>query len=212
MSRRTGWTLFGFLLLALILIPFFAFESSIREWSQALVGSMRPTWIAGPAVSLLLAADVVLPVPSSVISTAAGMLLGLWPGALASWIGMMAGCACGYCLGAGAGRGLARSLVGPRELERVGRASERFGDWMIVLFRAVPVLAEASVVFAGTIGIRIRRFFALSALSNAGIAVVYAAVGAYSASVASFLWALAGAVMVPLIALMAVRVVEKLAR
>lgn len=202
MPRVRGWSLFAILLLALILIPFFGFETAITAWSGRFLHSSHPRWIVGPAISLLLAADLVLPIPSSLISTAAGLLLGLWPATLASWLGMTLGCLAGYWLGARAGRSAAQRLVGPCELDRVTSASQRFGDWMILLFRAVPVMAEASVVFAGTIRMPFRRFLTVSLLSNLGISLAYAAVGAYSANVASFLVALAGALLVPATAML----------
>jgi uncharacterized membrane protein YdjX (TVP38/TMEM64 family) len=156
-------------------------------------------------ISGLLASDVVLPVPSSLVSTAAGLLLGFWSGAAACWVGMMAGCLAGYGIGARAGRAAASRLVGEAELERVASASRHFGEGMIVLFRAVPVLAEASVVFAGTVRMPLPRLLVVSGLSNLGISAAYAAVGAWSAEVPSFLLAFGGAVVLPLVAILASR-------
>jgi hypothetical protein len=48
-------------------------------------------------------------------------------------------------------------------------------------------------------------FLALAALSNLGISAAYAAVGAWSARVSSFLLAFAGAVLLPLAALLLAR-------
>jgi len=212
MRRAAGWTVFGLILLALILIPFFGFQAPIAAGAESFLRSRPSGWIAGPAITLLLASDLLLPIPSSLVSTTAGLLLGLWAGALASFTGMTLGCLAGYAIGARAGRGVARRLVGPAELDRVARASERFGVWMIVLFRAVPVLAEASVVFAGTIRMPMRSFLAPAALSNLGISVAYAGVGAYSANVASFLVALAGAVALPAAAMLVSRWISALPR
>ena len=64
----------------------------------------------------------------------------------------------------------------------------RFGEWVIVVSRPIPVLAEASVLFAGLSGMPASRFLLLSTLSNLGISAVYAAVGAFSASTNSFLF------------------------
>ena len=59
------------------------------------------------------------------------------------------------------------------------------------------MLAEASVIFAGLVGTPFRHFVALTALSNLGIAVGYAAFGAFSMSVDSFLVAFLGALIIP---------------
>ena len=69
----------------------------------------------------------------------------------------------------------------------------------MVAVRAVPVLAEASVLFAGIGSMRFGRFLLLTSLSNLGISLVYASVGAFAAEIQSFLLAVAGAVLVPLV-------------
>jgi len=45
------------------------------------------------------------------------------------------------------------------------------------------------------------QFLLLSTLSNLGISAVYAAVGAFSATVNSFLFAFGGSILVPLVAM-----------
>ena len=194
-------------LLAAILIPFLLFEEPISAWTQTQVFLMQEEshWFAGAILGGLLASDLVLPIPSSVLSTAAGYLLGLWAGSFVTWAGMTSGCLIGYGLGATAGRKLTRRFVGDDELERVSLARNRFGDWMIVIFRAVPVLAEASVLLAGVAQMPFRRFLLLAALSNLGIAVGYAAVGAYALEIESFLLAFGGAIILPGIAMLVAR-------
>jgi membrane protein DedA with SNARE-associated domain len=68
--------------------------------------------------------------------------------------------------------------------------------------RAIPVLAETSAVLAGMGSMKFGRFILLTGLSNLGISLVYAWVGAFAATVQSFLFALAGAILLPLAAMM----------
>ena len=192
-------------ILLVILIPFFLYESEIEGWARGVLGSDHPRWMVAAALGSLLAVDIVLPVPSTLVSTAAGGLLGLWGGAVVSWAGMSAGCLLGYALGRGAGQGPARRLVGAQELERVSRATARWGDWVIIVFRAVPVLAEASVFFAGLTRMPLRRFLILALASNFGISLAYAAVGAFSVQAGSFFLAFAGALLIPLVVMLVVK-------
>ncbi len=193
------------LLLLAILIPFSLYESQITGLTRRVLGAGYPRWVVAAALGGLLAVDIVLPVPSTLVSTAAGGLLGLWGGALVSWAGMSAGCLVGYFLGRGAGQRAARRLVGPQELERVSRATARWGDGVIIVLRAAPVLAEASVFFAGLTRMPLSRFLLLALSSNLGISLVYAAIGAFSVRVESFLLAFAGAILVPLVMLLIVK-------
>jgi membrane protein DedA with SNARE-associated domain len=95
--------------------------------------------------------------------------------------------------------------VGSDGLDRLEELSQHVGNWAIVIARPVPMLAEASVLFAGISGMPMHQYLLLSALSNVGISAVYAAVGALSATVDSFLLAFAGSILVPLVAMLLVR-------
>lgn len=180
------------LLLALILVPFFLWEEPILAWATAFTARPGSAAVVAGTLAAVLAADIVLPVPSSLVSTAAGALLGFLPGALTSWLGMTVGSLVGYWLGQRSERWLAGE-----DCARLERARERFGDWIVILFRAVPVLAEASAVFAGASQMAPGRFLLLAALANLGISLVYAAAGAFAASRESFLAAFAGAILLP---------------
>jgi 3-dehydroquinate synthase len=66
-------------------------------------------------------------------------------------------------------------------------------------------LAEASVILAGVIGAPRRRFLALTSASNLGIAMVYAAVGAFAMEVQSFLLAFVAALALPALTMLIAR-------
>ncbi len=190
------WAIIWVVLISLVLVPFFLFETEFNAFAARMTHGDTATWLASSSIFGLLALDVVLPVPSSIVSTAAGVLLGFWRGAVVVWTGMMVACLLGYALGARAA-GLARRFVGEPGLERADSLVRRYGDWTIVMCRPVPVLAEASVIFAGLVGAPFVRFLALTALSNLGVALGYVAFGAFSMSVDSFLVAFVGALLIP---------------
>jgi len=198
------WAILLFLLLALVLLPFLLFEQRFEQLAAWLAQGHASGWASAGAIGALLALDVFLPVPSSVVSTAAGVLLGFWRGTAVVWLAMTVGCLVGYEFGARAA-GAARRLVGDASLARAGRVMDRHGRWAILMCRPIPVLAEASVVFAGLVRVPLVPFLALTAGSNLGIALAYAAVGAYAMEAQSFLLTFAGAVALPGLALLAGR-------
>ena len=204
------WLLLCGGVLAIILVPFFLFGEKIETWTEDFLESStdQAGWIA-MVLGALLASDVLVPIPSSLTSTAAGLFLGFAAGTLTSLTGMTISCILGYWLGGRFGRPLASRLVGDHELTRLERLSQRVGNWVIVISRPVPVLAEASVLFAGISGMSTYQFLLLSILSNLGISVVYAAVGAFSATTNSFLLAFAGSILVPLVAMTLMKRGEK---
>jgi uncharacterized membrane protein YdjX (TVP38/TMEM64 family) len=183
-------------LIALVLVPFLLFEDQFNAFSARMTSSDTARWLAASSIFGLLALDVVLPVPSSIVSTAAGVLLGFWRGMAVVWSGMMVACFIAYWLGARFS-GFARRFIGDDGVARADRLGRKYGDWTIIICRPVPVLAEASVVFAGLVRAPFARFVVLTALSNLGIAIGYAAFGAYSMRMDSFLVAFVGALLIP---------------
>jgi len=79
---------------------------------------------------------------------------------------------------------------------------DRYGPFALVVCRPIPVLAESSVVFAGLVRSPVGSFIWLTTLSNLGIALAYAAVGAYSMRVQSFLLTFLGALALPGVAML----------
>src|SRR5918999_2833396 len=104
------WALLWLILISLVLLPFFFFEQQFNAFAARVTASGTSRAIVAAAVLGLLAFDVFLPVPSSIVSTAAGVFLGFGVGAAIVWTGMMAGCVIGYAVGA-RGSAAARRLV-----------------------------------------------------------------------------------------------------
>ena len=192
------------IVLLFILVPFALFEQGVNDWTlQQFRSSARPAWIAAVVV-VLLAADVVLPVPSSLVSTASGASLGFAFGAAASIFGMTLGALAGYLLGRTLGLPIASRLVSSRDLEIASARLRRRTMAALVVMRAVPVLAEGSVLMAGVFRVDPWRFFVSTLFANVGISVAYSAVGALALSVNSFALAFAGAIAIPAVILVVV--------
>jgi uncharacterized membrane protein YdjX (TVP38/TMEM64 family) len=198
------WLWLTIAVVALILVPFFLFEDYFTGLANTAANGQVSVPAAVAIIGGLLALDVFLPVPSSIVSAAAGVLLGVWRGAAVIWVGMTISCVIAYLVGSRSSR-LAERLVGTEGLARAGDVAEQYGLAAIALCRPVPVLAEASVLLAGMIRVSPSRYFAVCVWANLGIAVVYAAIGAWSMSVNSFLLAFLGAMVFPALAWLAAR-------
>jgi uncharacterized membrane protein YdjX (TVP38/TMEM64 family) len=205
------WTLAICLIFSLILVPFFVFGQAIDSWVVNFLAENRGQRVwAGLVLGGLLASDVVLPIPSSFISTGLGHLLGFVWGTLIGWMGMTAGCMVGYALGRFAASGARKRFLNEEEIAQLVRIHDRFGDWALVILRPVPVLAEASVLCAGLARMPFGKFLGLCLLSNLGISLAYSAVGAITADLRSFLLAFAGAILLPGIAMALARPLKRM--
>jgi uncharacterized membrane protein YdjX (TVP38/TMEM64 family) len=191
--------------LAVPLVPFLLFgtrlDRLVADWFDP-----RPA----PAVLALLevgvlAADILLPVPSSMVATLGGAELGIALGTLCAFLGMTAGSLAGWWLGATAGaRALARLDVADREA--LERRQQRLGPLLVVLTRPLPLVAEAAALVAGGTGMPLRDFLPAAASGNLAIALVWSAAGALGRSADSLPLALVWSLVIPVaLAWLAVR-------
>lgn len=194
------WVVFAAIVVAFILLPFFLFEASLSHWSAGMFQSLQAQpELGGLLIVALLAGDALLPVPSSIVSVFAGAAFGAQTAALLIWTGMSLGALLSYALGASAGRGIARVLVGRGELARARRLASDVGPAALVVTRAVPVLGEAAALIAGAARMPLWLFLLSTISANAAIAVAYAMVGEAAGSWNSFLIAFIGLVTIPAI-------------
>lgn len=168
------------LILALPIVPFLLFGEQFTAWFERW--KQQPSSVPTTAAIIigLLASDILLPTPSSMISTFGGWYLGWWLGTIVSWIGMSLGATIGFGLAKTWGRPVALWLARESDLERLRDLSARFGPAVLVLTRGVPVLAEASVLLMGIHQLAWRHFLPAVLLSNLGIALAYSAFGDYA--------------------------------
>jgi len=183
------------LILAIPIVPFLLFGEQMEAWLHDLREDPPAAgWVAAIVIGLL-ASDIFLPVPSSVVSTLAGYNLGAALGTLVTWIGMNLGAILGFALAKAWGPRFVGWFSRPSDLERAAVMSERFGPVLLALARGVPVLAEASVLWMGMHGLSWRAFLPPVVVSNLALALVYCLVGDY----AGLAIALAASVAVPVL-------------
>jgi uncharacterized membrane protein YdjX (TVP38/TMEM64 family) len=167
-------------ILAIPIVPFLLFgeqlETRLHEWREHPPAAH---WVA-LAVFGLLASDIFLPVPSSVVCAIAGNQLGTWLGTLVTWMGMNLGAVLGFLLARSCGGTVARWFSRESDLQRAGAMAERFGPPLLALARGVPVLAEASVLWMGLNGLSWAAFLPPVILSNLVLATVYCTIGDYT--------------------------------
>lgn len=143
----------------------------------------EPTWLdrATPAVAAasvaLLAGDVVLPVPSSVVMVANGAVFGLLVGTLVSTVGSTLSALVGYAIGRST-RTSSRNWLGSASAHRLDDLLRRHGTATVVATRPIPIVAEVVAILAGQGRLPLGRFLLSVTVGAVGTSVVYAAAGA----------------------------------
>lgn len=143
-------------------------------------------WLAhrGEAAALLgvglLIADVLLPVPSSLVMIAHGALFGVVGGTLLSLAGSLGAGLFGFAVGRRGGPLFAR-LVPADERQRANALLARWGDLAVVVTRPVPILAETVAVLAGASPLGWWRMAVATVAGTLPAALLYALTGATAA-------------------------------
>ncbi len=117
-------------------VPFLGFgpwlEAQIENW---LDPPPAPAVVALGTVAIL-STDILLPIPSSVVSTVAGAQLGIVGATAASWLGMTLGAMLGFALARALGRPLAERFSAIEDLSRMDFLAARV--WRVDPDRNAP--------------------------------------------------------------------------
>lgn len=125
----------------------------------------------------LLIADVLLPVPSSLVMVAHGALFGIAVGTFLSLLGSVGAALFGFAIGRRGVRALER-VVTPAERARADYLLVRWGALAIIVTRPVPLLAETVAIVAGTSSMGWGSITLASLAGSLPPALLYALTGA----------------------------------
>jgi 3-dehydroquinate synthase len=183
------WALMAALLVAAVIGSKLVLENLLGIDTEAVAMAWLASAGAGSALVIagLLAADVFLPVPSSVLMVLSGAAFGVAHGALVALVGSVLGEWLGFELVRRYGRGLAARIVGDDDVARFSRFFERHGAVAVIVTRPLPVVMETMSVVAGLAGMRRGTFLAASVIGTLPIVVLYASAGAASMQMGSVL-------------------------
>ena len=153
----------------------FSFEPWARSW-MANAGAPGAAVVIG-----LLAADILIPVPSSLIMILSGAAFGVWWGAVIAFIGSISGEWLGFELARKYGTSLSTRFIGDEaERRRMNDLLVRHGAAAIAATRALPVVMETMSIVAGLSPMKRLTFLAASTIGTVPIVAVYAYAGAMS--------------------------------
>lgn len=160
-----------------------------RDWL-----TQHGPWAAAASVAML-AGDIFLPVPSSVVMTLNGTLFGPWLGMAISFAGSML--AWLGCYGIGRLAGLAGRKPALDD-DQLSKRVKRYGIGLLIATRPVPIVAELVASACGVARMSLARFLLGAALGVLPISAMYAFIGHATDGIGASWIALAIAVLLPL--------------
>lgn len=164
----------------LVAAPFFIWGDRIE---QLFSGTGAIDWLTshGPYAWLiaigLLIADLAMPIPTTAVMAALGIVYGPLLGGLISAGGSVLSGLIGYGLCRHLGRPFVLKLFGEQAISDGERLFARSGGWMVVLSRWLPVLSEVIACMAGLSRMRFPIFFSALLCGSVPLGFVFAAIG-----------------------------------
>ena len=146
----------------------------------------------------LLIADVLLPVPSSLVMTAHGALFGILGGTALSMAGRAGSFALGYILGKHSIRTV-RRLIREQDLAKVNGIVGRWGAAAIIATRSVPIMSETIAIAAGLSKLPFGRSLLAATLGSLPEALLFSLTGAVAGSFVSISFVFIGILIVMLL-------------
>lgn len=187
------------------LIGWWLFGSGLEDaWNGEVLAarfseSRQWAWLAGIG---LLVADLLLPVPGTVVMSALGAVYGFWLGGLLAAAGSMLAGMLGYAVGRFFKEGFSRKWLGERDFEKGSALFERNGALVVAVSRALPILPEVLACMAGLLRMPFGKFSLALACGSVPMGFLFAWIGtlgredpawglAFSLGVPAVLWILA---------------------
>lgn len=186
------------LLAALVLIPFAIWGEGLEVMfsQEGTINLLQEygnwAWLVGMG---LLIADLLLPLPNSLIMSAFGYVYGwFWGGLLAVAGSFLAG-ALGYELCRRIGEKAVSWILGEKDRSRGEKLFSTSGGWLVALSRWLPVLTEVVACLAGLNRMPSRSFYLSLFAGTLPLGFTYAAIGALG--VENPAWAIGVSVLLP---------------
>jgi uncharacterized membrane protein YdjX (TVP38/TMEM64 family) len=176
-------------MLTLVLIVALAVVASklvLEDLAGLSIETAAERWLANAGarsallIVTLLASDVVLPVPSSLVMVLSGAAFGLVWGSLFAFAGSVAGQWLGFEIARRYGQGVARRLIRDEDIADFQGLFETHGFAAVLITRPLPIIMETISVVAGLACMRRSLFLPASFAGTMPAVIVYAYAGAYS--------------------------------
>lgn len=169
-----------FALITLSVVPFLIWGGQIEEdlsrlgaagWMQSFGG-----WAWAIGIGLIVS-DIALPVPSTAVMGALGIIYGPFLGGAISAVGSVISGLLGYAVCRMIGPKTAERLAGVEGFAKARILFDRWGGWLVAGSRWLPILPETVSFLAGLTGMRFTRYLGALACGSIPLGFAFATAG-----------------------------------
>lgn len=183
-----NWVRFLIVFLFLVVtlaLPFAFFGDTVEALftGDKSVEMIRESGVLGPLLAIaMLIGDLVLPIPTTAIFAALGIVYGPWLGGSIASLGSFLSGVFGYTLCRRYGLPIAQALAGPESLQSGERLFQKAGGWLVAFSRWLPLMPEVVSCLAGLSRMPLKPFLLALLCGVIPVSFVFAAIGHTGAS------------------------------
>ncbi|KKS13358.1 hypothetical protein A2617_00130 [Candidatus Daviesbacteria bacterium RIFOXYD1_FULL_41_10] len=126
----------------------------------------------------LLVADILIPIPSSIVMVASGILFGPILGGLVALTGSLIGSLLNFQISRAFGRERVQGWLKNDGYDRLSSLMQKYGAVTVILTRMVPIAMESVSSIAGLSLMKFRKFIILNLIGFTPIVFLYSSTGA----------------------------------
>lgn len=115
--------------------------------------------LAAFSIIFLLVADILIPVPASIVMMTSGILFGPLLGGIIVLTGALTGAMLNFQISRSIGREKVKQWLGHEEYAHVAAIMQRYGAVIVILTRMIPLAMESVSAIAGISTMTLRKFF-----------------------------------------------------
>ena len=196
MTSKKNLKAFVFIII-LVLLSYAVFHS-LDDDIMLLLNNLENSPILYSLFNLsLLALDAMLPIPSSILMFLNGKIFGILGGAVLSLAGTSIGNFIAYQIGF-----KSNQLVNKGAQHKLSEdLMSKLGIWSIMITRAIPVLAEGTMIYAGLQKRKLKPVMKYAVLGYIPVCIAYAILGSRMFQIKGFFIALAATTLFSLLIL-----------
>lgn len=188
--------LLPFLVSALVVTITFVLFEDLEGYFTALLESVSKYPIEFAVVSfLVLASDILLPIPSSIVMYLNGFVLGLTAGALVSLGGLLVGAMIGYAIGRFSSKAWNAESIRNQQAQTL---MQHYGSLAVLMSRGIPILSESVCFVCGFHKMPFGNYLLMNFVGLIPVCLLYAACGLAGYNENTFLLSFGASLLVSL--------------
>jgi uncharacterized membrane protein YdjX (TVP38/TMEM64 family) len=208
---KMKWQLIPIIIFIAVMVGWLVLEVSgaisLEHFVQGL--SREELLVSAILIVLLLAVDLFVPIPSTLVMPLAGHMFGVLPGTVLVTTGSMLLSVMGYFIGKTGRHLLIQKVISLKEVEKMDQWMKQYGKWPLLLSKALAMMAETVSVTCGIARMSFVPYLLLSFAGTLPVCFLYVFAGNQAENIEEIFIIAVGGFLLALLLLFTARCISR---